>query len=185
MRLVTFGCSNTYGVGLDSRDDAWPSVLGDHLGLEVINNGIPGASNLEILHNILKYDFKHGDIVIAMWTMVNRDYLFPNTQIGVWQDTELTKKWVAVHDTEDLLMRSWLYIDHANLHLNSKGVLFYNFAVDYGLLKSSKPKHINQKIYNAKVDFHKFIDTAKDGIHPGPKAHKRIANNIKSFINAN
>jgi lysophospholipase L1-like esterase len=168
MRLVTFGCSNTHGVGLSDRSKAWPHVVGKELNLEVVNNGIPGASNLEILHAILKYDFKPSDIVVAMWTIVNRDFLFPNTQVGVWQDTDLTKKWVAVHSTEDLLTRSWLY-----------------FAVDYGLLKSSKPKFINHKIYNAKVDFHKFIDTASDGIHPGPKAHKRIANNIKSVINAN
>jgi hypothetical protein len=129
MRLVTFGCSNTHGVGLSDRSEAWPHVVGKELNLEVVNNGIPGASNLEILHAILKYDFKPSDIVVAMWTIVNRDFLFPNTQVGVWQDTDLTKKWVAVHSTEDLLTRSWLYIDHANLHLNSKDILFYNLSL--------------------------------------------------------
>lgn len=183
MRLVTFGCSNTYGVALENPSlEAWPAILGNELGVEVINNAVPGSSNLEILYNILKFDFKKDDLVIIMWTIVNRDYLFYDQQIGVWQNTPLVKNWALVHTDTDLIVRSWIYMDHANQYLKNQEIPVYNFAVDFVLLKSQMPKFINQTLLNARVDFHKFIDRAKDSSHPGPKAHARIAKKIKSFI---
>ena len=69
-RIITFGCSFTYGHYLEHDQkqpstSAWPSMLGTLMGLEVINKAIPGASNLEILLSILKFKFLKDDIVIV------------------------------------------------------------------------------------------------------------------------
>ena len=59
-RLVTFGCSLTYGHGLadcylpNGREgpepsiQAWPKLVSNKLRIEVDNRGIPGGSNKEI-----------------------------------------------------------------------------------------------------------------------------------------
>lgn len=100
-RLITYGCSFTFGTALDDKWDfekkevttawswrkgnetppedfpskyAWPQVLANTLGIECINKGIPGISNKEIWDRILKdiNDFKKTDIVIILWTFFNR-----------------------------------------------------------------------------------------------------------------
>lgn len=189
MRLVAFGCSNTYGHALDNpTTEAWPAILSDLTGHEVINNGVSGASNLEILHNVLTYPFQSTDAVIIMWTIVNRDALFHTNglqQLGVWQETELIRHWVAVHDEFDLIKRSWLNIHHANLHCASSQLPCYNFAVDYKRLAAHRPKFIDTPLLDANVDVFKFIDRAHDKMHPGAKAHINIANKIRSMINVN
>lgn len=175
--IIAFGCSNTYGTSLDNPEtESWPYHL------NAVNKGIPGASNLQILWNILNYNFNPDDVVITMWTIVNRDYMFPDTQLGVWQTTDLAKDWINVQNEYDSIVKSWLYIDYANLYLQSKQIKSYNFAVDYDLLNKHKPKHINTTLLDAKVDRYKFLDRAKDKMHPGPKAHKNISDRIKTFI---
>ena len=43
-RLITFGCSNTFGEGLHNANDAWPVQLSNLLDIECINLGRSGNS---------------------------------------------------------------------------------------------------------------------------------------------
>ena len=74
-RLVAFGCSHTYGEGLEdcwnwetrkagpvASKFAWPQILANLLKRECVNLGRRGASNKEILHNIQMFDFEKDDI---------------------------------------------------------------------------------------------------------------------------
>ena len=86
-RLIAFGDSFTYGHGLadchvpvknwagpNPSKFAWPQVLGDMLGLEVVNKAICGSSNVQILKEILNFeDFVSYDTVIVGWTFNMRD----------------------------------------------------------------------------------------------------------------
>jgi hypothetical protein len=72
-RLVAFGCSYTYGKDLEKpNQDSWPSVLAGLLNLECVNQSIVGAGNLEILWNILNFDFQDDDQVFIMWSHFTR-----------------------------------------------------------------------------------------------------------------
>lgn len=174
---IAFGCSNTYGTSLDSPEtQAWPVLV------DAKNEGIPGASNLQILWSILNYKFEPNDTVLIMWTIFNRDYIFPDQQVGVWQNTQLTKDWINTHTEIDLGYRNWLYINHANLYLKSLNVKVYNFCVDYQLLNIHKPPTINETIYDVKVDWYKFLNKGNDKVHAGPIAHKNIADEIRKII---
>lgn len=206
-RLVAFGCSNTYGHGLPDchippnehgklpSKQAWPSLLANDLNLELDNQGVPGASNLEILHNILHYDFKNDDLVVIMWSYVGRDMLFGKKnilgwqdiiKIGLWQDTELSHSWRKTHSKEDVATRSWYYLHHASLFLKSKGIKFYNVFSAKEELDKFKPKFIdNSIIYDTKIVTSRPRDLALDNIHPGPKTHRLIADRIRKFINEN
>jgi lysophospholipase L1-like esterase len=204
-RLVAFGCSNTYGHGLPDchmppnehgptySKQAWPSLLANDLNLDLHNQGVPGASNLEILHNILHYDFKKDDIVVVMWSYVGRDMLFGKKnilgwqdiiRIGLWQTTDLSKSWRETHSREDVATRSWYYIHHATLFLASKGIKFYNVFSGIDELIKFKPDFINKDVYHdIKIISSRPYDLALDNVHPGPKTHRMIADKIRKIIN--
>lgn len=97
-RIIAFGCSHTYGMGLgDSfiEDDllkpaispskfAWPALLAEKLGYECVNRSIPGGSNLEILYDILDYKFQEGDKVVVGWTTPLRDIVvYPEGKVRI------------------------------------------------------------------------------------------------------
>lgn len=186
MRLVCFGCSNTYGTGLvNPESEAWPHVLGTLLDIETINMGVPGASNLEILNNILKFNFKENDTVVVMWSPLTRDYLFdPEQQLGSWMKSELIDHWVHTHSTHDLAVRSWLYIHHSTLYFQSRGIKSINIAVAYEDLIKFKPSYINKSIvFDIKMNWIKFFgDKAQDKMHPGVKSQIKIANKIHTLL---
>tara|TARA_B100000029_G_scaffold405076_1_gene405253 strand:- start:288 stop:986 length:699 start_codon:yes stop_codon:yes gene_type:complete len=87
-RIITFGCSNTYGESLpdvvgdldrgQTSKYSWPSVLGNLLNVPVINKAKGGASNKHIWHIILenKNFFSRDDTVIILWTYFNRYCFF-------------------------------------------------------------------------------------------------------------
>ena len=108
MRLVTFGCSNTAGEGLDDaittgnpgQPDrpsmfAWPQLLADQMNLENINMAQGGSSNKQITWTIQNFDFQKDDVVVIMWSMPNRwclitdnrntDNLPKLNKIGPWK----------------------------------------------------------------------------------------------------
>ena len=89
MRLITFGCSFTQGIGLDGLDwkahlyydspresvlkiqsvnkDAWPHLLADKLGLECINLGRGGSGPKYVFQMIREFKFQKTDIVVIQW----------------------------------------------------------------------------------------------------------------------
>ena len=109
-RLVAFGCSNTLGEGLPDvlRDDrpskhAWPQLLGDKLGLSVVNLGKGGQSNKFICTQVLDTELHKDDLVVFMWTYFSRTCFFTEkgfprrilpSQMDWWQ-------WLLRHKTTD------------------------------------------------------------------------------------
>ena len=94
MRLITFGCSYTQGIGLDggtfqdheyyrSPQDvilyikpasilAWPQLLADKLNLECVNLGRGGSSPKFTLQMIKEFQFQPSDTVIIQWPAGSR-----------------------------------------------------------------------------------------------------------------
>ena len=201
-RLVTFGCSITYGHGLSDcitnnqepgdvpSEFSWPAVLSQSLDLELVNQGECGASNHKILCNILQYNFKPDDIVVIMWTFPDRDLIYGKknfftgkqavSSIGIWVDDELATNWKATHSAEDNSTKTWFHLHHSYLHLKLLNLKSYNFIVDYDMIKRYKPKFINVPLHNIKVS-KLNVDFALDNMHPGPQTHKNIAEKIKDI----
>ncbi len=82
-RLLAFGCSNTYGHGLEDCYDnsrgnkspglkpskfAWPEVLADNLGRTCLNLSNPGASMKEVVHKIHTTKYLNDDLIVVMLT---------------------------------------------------------------------------------------------------------------------
>ena len=88
-KLVTFGCSFTYGHGLadcmaedgsngpTASEQAWPSVLGKLTGMKVDNASSPGSGNLMITKAIVDYSkFTKQTVVVIMWSNNDRETIY-------------------------------------------------------------------------------------------------------------
>ena len=88
--LVTFGCSHTYGHGLDDciLDDgrsaglepskfAWPKKLQEMVGFQTLDNRSKvGASNKIITKRIVDCNYVKDTVVIILWSNFNRHTIF-------------------------------------------------------------------------------------------------------------
>ena len=113
MRLISYGCSYTFGEGLkdcwipegsiiDGRrgpapgprpsNYAWPKYLSNMMRCDLLNLGKGGCSNKFIWHSIMNTEFQPDDFVVILWTYFPRNCFF-----------EHEKKWKRVipADTEN------------------------------------------------------------------------------------
>jgi hypothetical protein len=193
-RLVAFGCSYTFGDSLPDcvsawhsppSEYAWPAVLGKCLNLPSVNKGSSGAGNLEILWNILNFEFQPTDICIIMWSHFSRDHIFTPTELyrvnRYNKPDKLTKYWALTHTEFDLNVRNWIYIHHADCYLSSIGIKkAYHMKADEVIISDARPQFVN--LANM-LDF-KFVnvDHGRDGSHPGVKSHEKLAKKLCAVI---
>ena len=180
MRLVTFGCSYTNGNYID-YESLWPSVLSRLLKATCVNKGVSGAGNLEILWNILNFEFKPDDIVVVMWSHFSRDHIFNKngfTRIRE-SDDDLTRHWALTHSEHDVNIRNWLTIHHADLYIKQFAKVYHILGGDPHLELDAKPTYI--KIDTLLDIVFENFDLAPDN-HPGRKSHKILAEKIYSNV---
>ena len=200
-RLIAFGCSCTYGVGLldcfvpptsagpKPSKTAWPETLGKLFNVdEVINKSRPGASNKYIWKCITDFNFKDTDIVFINWAQLDRYAIFNSDnnchQIGNWQiswDKRSKVYYKQMHTDYDSKYDFYIRADHASRYLKSINVRHYHTAMGVdtndAILKSPQwfsVDFMNTSLYNIR-DLH---PTALDNIHPGQEAHDHFANDL-------
>lgn len=146
-RLIVFGCSLAYGIGLPDcwpwsntsspSKFSWPQLVSDAMNRKLINKSIPGASNKLIWHSINNFKFKTGDIVIVSWTFPNR-YSVLKTP---WQwhhlhhnhvdiDPVAVAYYTHLHSFYDSYSMSRLYVDHANRICKDMNLTIYHLIPD-------------------------------------------------------
>lgn len=206
-RLFAFGCSFTVGQGLPDVHPnvthsslAWPAVLGEMLGYEVVNKGVPGAGNAEIASYIFNTDFNDDDLCVILWSHFTRydHFVYKDDLTGSnqWQRNEyaamlarnpIDEAWWKEHNR----VKNWLAIHHTSLYLQSKNIKFVQMLgiVDYDtypMIGLEIPNLIDE---HQPIDF--IIDRALDAEdnppgHPGTGSQRliaqifydRIANNV-------
>ena len=78
------GCSYTYGIGTSPHDEkelclknAWPQKLSELLDTTVVNEAIPGSSNIRIFRDTVRFlHYNKPDLVIVMWSDAPRTEFF-------------------------------------------------------------------------------------------------------------
>ena len=198
--IVAFGCSITYGHGLPDcfispngpgpvpSNFAWPALLGKKLEKNVINEAVPGSSNLEILLKILHYKFQPNDICMVYWSFYNRidikrlelDPTKPHqAQVKEFEKSILTKPDYIKH----LAMRNFLMIHHAALFLEEQGLSYFFLDRNSMSVGAKSPDFLKTKKYdNTQSDLSFRIDLSLDNVHPGIKSQEKIANYIHNRI---
>ena len=206
-RLFAFGCSHTYGEGqvdclVNKKNGnpsptpsqyAWPALLGKKLDKEVVNLGRGGASNRYISEAILNANIQKDDVVVVLWTEINRSTVFRrsniirSTNIHPNYITKLAEnyyKWI--HDPYNSFLESLEAINLANYHLQNNPYV-YNFKANfnskfqtntndilYEYPKWNKVTLINQSLH--------WVDLAADEDHPGPESQKLIARDMLKHL---
>lgn len=222
-KIFAFGCSQTFGHGLEDcyREEngfyhaggepskfAYPQLIGDAVGKEVINLSRPGASNKHILQQIKlnQSEINKDDIVIIHWTYIERHAVFVNDErdnLNIKStDTDKVSKLYYKHiyrDSDACIVTRW-YMNYAHLTLKAQGVksihcpplmnTHNNKSLIYG---HSWHDHnfVNDPNFERDISFTTKmlqhddiqIDRAVDGRHAGPKTHRAFADLIlKEFF---
>ena len=192
-RIVAFGCSYTAGDGLPDRLKpfsivsryAFPAVLANMLNLSCDNQAQSGAGNLEILWNILNYNFKSKDIVIVNWSHFSRDCIIgPDTHQRIHgTDTRLTDHWLRTHTDYDQNIRNCFYIHHAGCYFKSLNLQYYHMLGGDWDDNQKIPDFL--KIDNLLDLRFEELDKALDNAHPGIKSHRDLAKKLFKVIKIN
>ena len=198
LRLVTFGCSFTYGSALADTYEfkpgpsiyAWPNITAKQLNIECVNKGIPSASNKEILNCIQHFDFLDDDIVCILWTYPDRWCVIKENTIENFianrKDRANNYFYQFLHDKNDLWLDSFTRINFAKLFLDAKGIKNFHFVIHKPALEKI-PTWSHVSFENLFIDDYRFKHPlGLDDSHPGELAHREfgleVAKKINSFI---
>lgn len=204
-RLVAYGCSFTYGTGLSdsyysyepdwygplqpSMNLAWCAQAAQHLGISVVNRGIPGASNLEILVRALRSAHEPGDILVFLWTHHHRDLTFTQQpiphagdgkqwwQLGPWSRGTDALKLVRNDADFDYVQRTFLYQHHAEQ-------AFRNHLIIHGTVEPipvQRPPYL--PIQHTALNGFASLDLGSDNRHPGPASHAAVGQVLADYVN--
>lgn len=210
MKLVTFGCSLTYGTGLSDCWDgsmsgkhpsklAWPNRLQNLMNIKMIKNFSGGGqSNKEIAYTIQKElskgTIKQDDVVIVQWTYPDRHCIIAKDRVIRLYPYQVERR----HKEADVDKRM-SKVHYRHLHDNYD--MLYQTATHQDYIYH-KLKQLNIK------QFHMFIDPtdnyfewsdvpflktsisriralhpkALDNQHPGEQAHIEVAKSIYKEI---
>ena len=217
-RLVAFGCSHTYGEGLSDSIShpghagppskfAWPNILAGELNLTCSNNGQGGISNRQISYNVLNAQLKTDDLVVILWTSIERSCFFTDNGIqllhpGYARPEYIEKiksdfykqrnKFNAKYYKEfywykNLLHESLQCIDHTKKYLESKKIKNYHFNFNRAFgdqpINSMWPQNLPNWFSVSGHTIEMIDDYASDGFHPGNKAQESMAKQIFDIIN--
>jgi hypothetical protein len=184
MRIIAFGCSYTYGHGLnDCLDDngqpgptasklAFPSLVAKKLDFECVNLGKSGNSNKEIWNDILNFEFQKDDIAIITWTYYSRFCIIKSDsirRINPWIEKERLY-YMNYSNRNDMILDFYGRLNHTNFYLNNIDIKNYNFIIeDSECVPWNKTKILG---------LFKDIDKADDNCHPGILSHNKFADEI-------
>jgi len=193
-RLIAFGCSVTFGTGLDDclpdkttrvackipSSFAWPTVLANQLGLECVNMGQSGISNKGIWFNIINFKYMPDDIVFVMWTNKDRTCVLEQNRtinIGAWASDPLSKWYYKMmYNEHDHAVDTDLRIAHATTFLTEKNITCINLSLD------PIQRHIsNHAVFLDIVPLRDFavpFGLAPDKNHPHKDAHEYYVSEI-------
>jgi len=170
MRLIAFGCSLTFGVGLSDIWDykknkciyespskfAWPQLVANKLNIECVNKSKAGAGTKEIWFKIVNTKFKNSDIVIVMWSNINRHCIINEEnhsiqRVNIWDKDDQSKLFYKYFwCPSDFYLETLLRVNHIQLFLQDKVKLIKH------LMSSDTIDILKTKLKVAKSDQEKF-----------------------------
>lgn len=195
-RLITHGCSFTYGQELDDpATQAWPALLAKSLGRDLVNLAQPAYANDAIVQDLVSFDLTKDDLVIVSWTLNHRMIFFDEEgwYVTLPELADETNRSEVIASLLKTTSTQWLYerwltqvvllqnhLKHNNipfLFLNT----FRNYQGKHKLISSIDP-----------VTFMKFktfyfsilleIFPKCEFGHPGTEAHQALAKILEKYM---
>lgn len=163
---VSFGCSATYGVGVD-HNETWPDLIDN------FNHGQPGSSNDRISRLTINYIIAHKPThVNILWTFNSRrEHIMEDGTAKRY--TPGWSKWEGTYWHKGYTLIS---NDTADYHNYLKNKLLVESVAE---LNGVKLKQLSIEDY----DWNKMnYPLGSDGKHPGPEWHEMIANEFNKKV---
>ena len=184
-RFVVFGCSIAAGYGLDSKEEGWASILSKRANLELVNNGIPGASNKLICSKIEQFKFESDDIVFVQWSMKDRYSVLIDSDN---HKTILPRKrkdidnlyYQNLHTEYDTNFMNKIWIDYGINHLWRLEVKFHQLHIN-DIHQAGELSEVN-KIPFYYQGFTRKYPKAPDGSHMGKEGNLAFADTVYPHI---
>lgn len=201
MRLVTHGCSFTYGEELSNASLAWPYILADKIGAKVTNLAQPGYSNDAMIQDLLKEDLVDSFVIVA-WTsylrvqMVDKDGWFTISPGKIHRKKNDNEQRVRFSElAARLIDEGWLY-ERWLTHVVLLQSYLKQHDIDYRFINTfDNQKHIREHELLTQIDTDKFIGWPHDGIvewaypcslgprgHPLEDGHQKIAETLYEHV---
>ena len=207
--IYTVGDSFTYGQELsDPATQAWPKLVADRLGYQLINDGTPGVGNEFMVKKTMQAVAKHKPkLVIVAWTSCARTEFadqwgvydtWPGCSSRVFDEDPKLKyrhdliKYITRYNNDVHEYRRWL----------RQVILLQSFLQNHSIEYIMCNTFDNQERYNPNEEYIKLVDTTKfvgwpnDGFvewaydtphgpggHPLEQGHKQIAEKIYEACN--
>lgn len=203
-KLVTAGCSFTFGQGLpDPQTQSWPALLANKLNLECINLGHCGSSNEFITNTVIKHflinDPSDCFLIIAYSGIERLSFGYYNDDENIIHLTPTSRKWTNLakaiypeYSNEVYATRKYfLDISRTQTWLEKKEI---NYAMVNGLT-TLRVNDQETKWYYEQLDKKYLINFTSmnfntiiqedgklsDG-HPNEIGHQRIANTLYKWM---
>lgn len=199
--IAFFGCSHTFGTGLD-QDHIWPELVCKNLGVRCVNIGLP-ARGIDLCswyaQLFFKAEIKNCKAIVIMLPPPARKSTFMHTydhefkiKTGIHQNEWLETNLEGYYEENDTD-----YFDEIILGFQDKGNPLKFLAQDIldknncfmrtssavGNIESlAKDLDIPIKIYSSFMDMDVGVagntDFARDNMHGGKTAHREFANRV-------
>jgi len=202
-RIITIGCSHTYGDALDDNWDfeknetiknfpskfSWPNLLGKMMGMECVNLSSSGASNYSIQQKLVTTSLKKTDIVFILWTYSDRIHFFrdeigKHIFINSWSDTNIAKLWYEnFYFDYDNYLKNILIINQVDSFLKNRVEKCYHMIVE-----ETMTKLFDNSIHKIPILCSKFENIlnsnpkANDNWHMGKEGHRVFSEEILKSI---
>lgn len=185
-RLIVFGPSSSYGIGLDNKDtEVFGAILSQKLNRKFVNNSIPGASNKLICHSIVSFDYQEGDLVIILWafndryTILKSETEFINIMPS-YTNEKSVNYYKNIHEDYDHTFMSKVYVNYGINYLVNKNIK--NFSLFHGKTQKETLDNETHLIPLYYTDFDKGYPRASDGVHLGIEGNKNLGNTLYKYI---
>jgi len=202
-RIITIGCSHTYGDALDDNWDfeknetvknfpsklSWATILGKKMGMESVNLSLSGASNYSIQQKLVTTTLKKTDIVFILWTYPDRIHFFrdeigKHIFINSWSDTNIAKLWYEnFHFDYDNYLKNTLIINQTDSFLKNKVQKCYHMIVEESMIRLFDNNIHKIPILSSK--FENILNSnpkANDNWHMGKQGHELFSEEIIKSI---
>lgn len=165
-------------------NESWPVLLSKKLNCNLLNFGIIGASNGEIINKFFeKYrEIKKGDFVILEIGFYNRVLdAFKNTTVAIGYDTRFAKVEMDFFEYKALNLDEYITQDLIKFaficnYLKIIGANFLVWSIDRELNKEKEPRayahffyHLRDEIQNNMVHFNGKFSCMDEFINPNKK----------------
>lgn len=196
-RLLIFGCSHAYGLGLPDCTTihtgpshlGFGNILGKKLNKSVVNNADTGASQKQIAATILETELYTDDIVIINWSNPNRRGIWNGVhweQLASWNEDKIWQRFFTKYHYQcDDVIDSLMNINLANFYLRGKVKTVINSIHSFNNDICNNTKKWNTVSFDITfkpVDKSIYYNELPCG-HPDLKSHHVFAERLLGLFN--